>query len=115
MSLALTVNYQELTMKNALARQKGEKITPYEFSFTDHNGQQRWGYLYADTLEYEGSPAIVGIIVDITERKRLEVARQARSRISNLIKRIIPNHLNQPTDVVCLCFQLPESAKPEGK
>lgn len=80
----IDINYQELIQKNALARQKGENIRPYEFSFTDRNGQQRWGYLYADTLEYEGSPAIVGMIVDITERKRLEEYMLQTSKLESV-------------------------------
>lgn len=80
----IDVDYQELIMKSASARQKGEKITPYEFSYTNKTGQQQWGYLYADTFEYEGSPAIVGIIFDITERKRLEEYLLQTSKLESI-------------------------------
>jgi len=78
------VDCQELIMKNALARQQGEKIAPYEFSYTGKTGQQQWGYLYADTLEYEGSPAIVGIIFDITERKKMEEYMLQASKLESI-------------------------------
>jgi len=68
----IDVNYQELIMRNAIARSNGKLISPYEFSFTNRLGRQKWGYLYAETFEYEGSPAILGMIVDVTQRKKME-------------------------------------------
>jgi len=78
------VDYQELIMKNALARQIGEIITPYEFRYKDKLGQQHWGYLYADNIEYEGSPAILGMIVDVTERKKMEEYMLQASKLESI-------------------------------
>ncbi len=77
-------DYRELIMNNALARQKGEKISPYEVSMIGKNGQQLWGYLYADTIDYEGQPAILGMIVDATEHKKLEESLLQASKLESL-------------------------------
>lgn len=80
----LDVNYQDLITKYAWARLQGEKIPPYEFSYTNKSGRQQWGYLYADTFEYEGSSAIVGMVFDITERKQLEEYMLMTSKLESI-------------------------------
>ena len=71
-------------MQNAIARQNGKIISPYEFSYTNKLGQQLWGYLYADIFEYEGSPAIIGIVLDITERKQMEEYMLQASKLESI-------------------------------
>ncbi len=77
-------DYRELTIKNTIARQKGEKIPPYEVGMTNESGQQMFGYLYADTIVYEGQPAILGLVVDITERKKMEEDLLQASKLESL-------------------------------
>ncbi len=80
----IDIDYQELIMQNAIARQNGKIISPYEFSYTNKLGQQLWGYLYADIFEYEGSPAIIGIVLDITERKQMEEYMLQASKLESI-------------------------------
>ena len=80
----IDIDYQELIMQNAIARQNGKIISPYEFSYTNKLGQQLWGYLYANIFEYEGSPAIIGIVLDITERKQMEEYMLQASKLESI-------------------------------
>lgn len=55
-----------------IARRKGEMIPPYETRLIGKQGQPMWGYLSADIIDYEGQQAILGVIIDISERKKME-------------------------------------------
>jgi len=61
-----------------MARQHGECFPPsLEYRILTKHGETRYVEFTATTTEFEGSPAIVGTAVDVTERKRAEAARQA--------------------------------------
>ncbi|MEA1960928.1 MAG: PAS domain S-box protein [Bacillota bacterium] len=75
---------REMVTKNAIARQKGENIPPYEVSMINKSGQQIWGYLYADIIDYERQKAVMGIVVDITERKKMEEDLLQTSKLDSL-------------------------------
>lgn len=44
----------------------------YEFKIIRKDGAERWVLMTADRLDYEGLPSVIGILLDITERKALE-------------------------------------------
>ncbi len=80
----IDADYRKLVEANALARLQGKKIAPYELSYTSKTGQLRWGYLYADTFEYEDNPATMGMILDITERKKMEEWMLQTSKLESI-------------------------------
>lgn len=52
-------------------RLQGKKVLPrYEFKGFRKDGSVRWLEMLANRIEYEGKPAILGSIIDITERKK---------------------------------------------
>ncbi len=64
---------KEWVVKNGLARLQGEKIQRrYEFRIIHKNGSVRWLDYTADSIIYDGVPAIIGTGFDITERKKIE-------------------------------------------
>ncbi|PKM76723.1 MAG: hypothetical protein CVU90_11100 [Firmicutes bacterium HGW-Firmicutes-15] len=65
-------DYREFVRHASIARRKGELVPPYEIKLIGKQGQQIWGYLSADIIDYEGQDANLGVIIDITERKKLE-------------------------------------------
>ncbi|HEX3012360.1 MAG TPA: PAS domain S-box protein, partial [Syntrophomonadaceae bacterium] len=77
-------DYREMAKKNYFDRQNGVKIPPYELIIQNKNGQEIWGYLYADIIDYEGQSATLGMIVDITERKKLEEDLLQASKLESL-------------------------------
>lgn len=44
----------------------------YEFKIVRKDGSERWVLMTVGRLDYEGRPAVIGTLVDITERKVLE-------------------------------------------
>lgn len=77
-------DFRETAKINYFARQNGVKVPPYEILIQCKSGQQIWGYLYADTIDYEGQTATLGMIVDITERKRMEEDLLQASKLDSL-------------------------------
>ncbi len=77
-------DYREIAKKNFFARQNGAKVPPYEILIQGKSGQEIWGYLYADTIDYEGQAATLGMIVDITERKRMNEDLLQASKLDSL-------------------------------
>lgn len=77
-------DYQELCKQHYFARLNGEKVAPYEILLQCKDGQEIWGYLNADILDYEGQTATLGIIVDVTERKKMEEDLLQASKLDSL-------------------------------
>ena len=69
-------------------RLKGESVSQrYEIRRLRKDGKVIWGEMMATVIEYEGRPAIMGNIVDITERKRAEDAlRESEERYRGLFE-----------------------------
>jgi PAS domain S-box-containing protein len=54
-------------------RLAGEDVPPhYEYCGIRKDGRVRWLEMHATAIEYDGEPAILAAITDITERKKLE-------------------------------------------
>ena len=53
---------------------KGEDIAPSTFRIIDKDGSMRWVESRSTVLTYEGKPALLTFLIDITERKRMEEA-----------------------------------------
>jgi PAS domain S-box-containing protein len=70
---------RQLVLERSAARQRGENVTSrYEIKILTKQGKELWTDFTAAVIEYDGKPAILGVGVDITERKEMEAAlRQA--------------------------------------
>jgi PAS domain S-box-containing protein len=66
-------DFKEQVKYRGLARQQGEPVPPqYEFKCVTKNGEEKWVFFSAGRIEYEGAPAGIASIFDITDRKRME-------------------------------------------
>ncbi len=66
-------DYRELVRSRGLLRLHADPApTQYEFKVIRKDGAERWALMTAARLDYEGEPAVIGTLVDITERKALE-------------------------------------------
>ena len=62
-------------LKSSFARHiKGENVSPYEYVLVTRNGKKLDAIITSKLIEYEGEKAILGIVTDITERKKAEEA-----------------------------------------
>jgi len=73
------------TLRQAgIERRKGEVVPPYETKLICTDGSELWGYLSADVINYEGQEAILGVIIDVTERKKMEEDILRASKLESL-------------------------------
>jgi len=65
---------EELSMvrRNFLMHQRGKEVAPYEYRMIAKGGKVIHGILTSKLIRYRGAPAILGIVTDVTERKRAE-------------------------------------------
>ena len=70
-------DFQGLVKERSLARQRGEKVpSRYEIKLVHKDGHELWVDFNATKIEYEGKPGVLGIAIDVTQRKAIEVAQQ---------------------------------------
>lgn len=70
-------DFQEVVKERSLARQRGEHVTArYEIKLVHRDGRPFWVDFAASTIEYEGKPAVLGVAIDITQRKDWEAAQR---------------------------------------
>jgi len=70
-----------LARERGLARQRGKKVPPrYELKIQRKNGEVGWCDFTLSSIEFEGKSAVLGIALDITERKRGEKALEESER-----------------------------------
>jgi PAS domain S-box-containing protein len=59
---------------------RGEEVEPYEYAIIRRNGQRIEGIITTKLIDYEGDSAILGIVTDITARKKAEKALQEKDK-----------------------------------
>ncbi len=65
--------FRDLVRERGRTRLHGtEHPSDYEFQIVTKQGEARWVNTTAGIIEYEGSPAIIATLFDITDRKRAE-------------------------------------------
>jgi PAS domain S-box-containing protein len=66
-------DYRELVRERSFARLRGERPpSHYEIKYKRKDGEDRWAYMNAGVIEFEGKPAAIGTLFDITALKRAE-------------------------------------------
>jgi two-component system, sensor histidine kinase and response regulator len=67
--------FRQKVMERSVARQRGEHVeSRYEIRLVAKDGRNLWVDFSATPIEYDGQPAILGIAIDITQRKEMEQA-----------------------------------------
>lgn len=70
---AIHPDYRDLVQERAAARLRGEAVPArYEMKVICKDGKVRWGDFSGSRLEFGGEPAVLGVIVDITDKKEAE-------------------------------------------
>ncbi|MEK6742146.1 MAG: PAS domain S-box protein [Nitrospirota bacterium] len=65
--------YRHLIRDRAGKRLTGEQLTSqYEFKIIARSGEEKWVIMSAGAMDYQGRPAIIGTVFEVTERKNLE-------------------------------------------
>jgi PAS domain S-box-containing protein len=65
--------YRDVVRERGRARMSGaEAPREYEFKVLTKLGEERWAVTSSGIIDYEGQPAVIGTLFDITDRKRAE-------------------------------------------
>ena len=64
--------HRDLVVSNFAKHTKGEDTSPYEYGLMTKNGNRIDAILNTKIITYNGEPAILGIVTDITERKLMQ-------------------------------------------
>jgi PAS domain S-box-containing protein len=73
---------------------QGQEVAPYEYYLITKKGDKIAAIITSRLIRYQGERAILGIITDISERKRAEEELQYRLKFQNLITRISSQFVN---------------------
>ena len=64
--------YVELLKLSYASHMKGEEVPPYEYVLVTRDGKKINAIIASKLIDYEGEKAILGIVTDITESKKIE-------------------------------------------
>ncbi|UCD53026.1 MAG: PAS domain S-box protein [Phycisphaerales bacterium] len=77
--------HRDRVMENFRRHMSGQEVPPVEYTFCTRQGQRIDAILGTKLITYDGEPAILGIVTDITDRKRVEAAlRESEEKFRNL-------------------------------
>ncbi len=81
---------REMVLSNHLRRVKGEEVPhQYVFRIVTPDGKVRWAEIRSTLVSWEGSPATLNFLSDVTERKRAETAlRESEEKFRFLTERM---------------------------
>ncbi len=75
----VTDEYREMIMRNGTGRQAGTiGKSSYEFQIQTRDGLRKWVFLTGNATHYMGKTAGIISVVDISDRKRMELALEQR-------------------------------------
>jgi PAS domain S-box-containing protein len=63
---------REIVRQNAVEMLKGKRTTPYEYAVINKRGETKWFIETVVPIQYRGRRAVLGNLLDITERKQAE-------------------------------------------
>lgn len=86
---------REMVWGRLQARLDGEEVpSSYEFRGRRKNGEIRWLQIFSRPVQHEGAPAVQGVFIDVTDRKRAEDALKSSEReketiLSSLVEHVV--------------------------
>ena len=82
----ITPEHRDVVMQKFFQHKIGVEVEPYECTFIGKRNQRIECLQMSKVIHYEGEPAILGIVADLTEFKRTQEAiRESQSRLSCII------------------------------
>jgi len=100
-------DYRELVRENSIRMLVGERNTPYEFRIVDHTGQVKWVMETVTSVKHEGSRAVLGYFMDITQQKLIAEEHRDKEKLRAILEMAgaVSHELNNPLQVVLIGIQ----------
>ena len=70
---------RELALGNLDRHRRGEDISPYTYALVARDGRRIEAIHTTRLIQYDGAPAVLGIVTDITEQRRFEASLARRA------------------------------------
>jgi PAS domain S-box-containing protein len=94
-------DFQAVVRERGLARSRGEPApAQYEFKIVTKTGEELWTEVRATGLEFEGRPAVLATLFDITKRKQAEEALRRSERRKTILNQILSVLVTVPDDAM---------------
>jgi PAS domain S-box-containing protein len=78
--------HRDVVMQKFFQHQIGIDVEPYEYTLIQKNNQRKECFQMSKVIHYEGQPAILSIVTDVTEVKRTQEAiRENQNRLACII------------------------------
>jgi PAS domain S-box-containing protein len=90
----------DLIRSNFKRHMTGEDIEPYEYSLINKEGQKIEAIITTKIINYDRGRAILGIVTDITARKRAETELQYRLKFQHLVTMVSSQFINLDPDQI---------------
>ncbi len=88
-------------VKECFSRQSmGEEVAPYEYALISKAGERIDVILTSKLISYEGETAILGIMTDVTEQKRIGGALKDRVEFEEIVTTISTSFINLAPDEI---------------
>ncbi len=93
---------KEAVKKKAREMLQGKDTTPYEYRIVTKQGQVRWVMQTITSIQYEGTRAILGNAMDISDRKRAEEEQQRLEKLQGVLEMAgtVCHEMNQPMQII---------------
>jgi len=87
----ISPDMREIVRTRGTARQNREEVPPcYDLKFITKSGEERYGSMNVTLVEFQEKPAVLGTLLDITERKRMEEAlRESEEKYHNIFENAV--------------------------
>jgi PAS domain S-box-containing protein len=84
----------DLIRSNLKRHMNGDDVEPYEYSLLNKQGQKIEAIITTKLINYDRGKAILGIVTDITARKRAEEELQYRLKFQHLVTLVSSEFIN---------------------
>jgi PAS domain S-box-containing protein len=79
--------FRETVRRNYERHMRGEEVEPYDYALVGRDGRIIHAIISSRLIDYQGSRAILGIVMDVTERKEAEAQRKKlREQLSRAMR-----------------------------
>ncbi len=89
---------QDMVMEQYLRGLKGEVLPTFEFRISDKAGNIKWAEISSVSIVWEGKPAMLNLLTDITERKKAEQQALVNTNLASIGELVagVAHEINNP-------------------